>query len=72
MIRGADNSCDWSDVAEEIEIELVIESCAGRVAAVDQEERVAIRWRAHDGLGSDIAGGTCPVLDDERLPESLR
>jgi len=68
----ADNACDWSDVAEKIEIELVIESCAGCVAAVDQQERVAICWRPHYGFGSDIACGTSPVLDDERLPESLR
>jgi len=68
LLGQAPNTCDWSDVAEEIEIEPVIEGCTGRVATVDQQDRVAIRWRARDGHGSDIAGGTCPILDDERLP----
>ena len=41
ITRTAPNACDWSDVAEEIEIEPVIEGCTSRVATVDQQDRVA-------------------------------
>src|SRR5262249_56736006 len=37
-----------------------------------EQERVATGRSAHDGLGSNMAGGTRPVLDDERLPKPLR
>jgi len=32
---------------------------------------VAVRDRAHDCFGGDIAGAACPVLDDEWLTEPL-
>src|SRR5262249_51660572 len=40
--------------------------------APDQEERVAIRRRAHNRLGCDVAAGSQTVVDDERLTEPLR
>ena len=63
---------DRRDVADEIEIELVVERRVDRVRRADQEERVAVRRRAHDRLGGDIAAGARPVLDDEWLAEPLR
>ena len=36
------------------------------------EKRVAVRGRAHDRLGGDIAAGAWPVLDDKWLAEPLR
>src|SRR5262249_31908506 len=36
------------------------------------EERVAVRRRAHDRFGADIAVGARPVVDDERLAEPPR
>ena len=63
---------DRRDVADEIEIELVVERRVDRVRRSDQEERVAVRRRAHDRLGADIAAGARPVLDDELLAEPLR
>ena len=43
---------DRRDVADEIEIELVVERRVDRVVAPDQEERVAIR--AHNRLGCEL------------------
>jgi hypothetical protein len=37
-----------------------------------EQERVSVGRRIHDQFGADIAGGTRPVLDDERLAEPLR
>jgi hypothetical protein len=68
----AADSCDRRDVADEIEIELVVERRVDRVRCACQEQRVAVRRRLHDRLGTDIAGGARPVLDDELLTETLR
>ena len=57
------------DVAEEIEVELIVERRVDRVEATDQEQRVTVGRRFHDRLGTDIAGGTRPVFDDEWLAE---
>jgi len=32
---------------------------------MDEEERIAIRYRTHDGLRGDISAGARPVLDDD-------
>ena len=69
---AADEARDRRDVADEIEIEFVVERRIDRVRRTDQEERVAVRRRAHDRLGGDIAAGARPVLDDEWLAEPLR
>src|SRR5262245_49857928 len=69
--RLADDGCDRCDVADEIEIEVVVERRVDRVRRSRQEERVAVRRRLHDRLGTDIAAGTRPVLDDELLAEPL-
>ena len=68
----ADDARDRRDVADEIEIELVVERRVDRVRRQDQEQRIAVRRRAHDRLGADIAAGARPVLDDEWLAEPLR
>src|SRR5262249_47214399 len=70
-IRRAKNSRDWRDVADEIEIELVVERRVDRVRGADQEQRVAIRGLVRDRLGADV-GTRGPVLDSELLAETLR
>src|SRR5262249_6700348 len=62
---------DRRDVADEIEVELVIEHGVHRVRRMDQEERIAIRGRAHDGLSGDITPGAGAVLDEDGLAEPL-
>src|SRR3954447_5798599 len=52
----------WRDVADEIEIEFVIERRVERIRRTDQEERIAIRGRTHDRLGANIGAAPRPVL----------
>src|SRR5262249_12340386 len=68
----ADNASDWRDIADEIEIELLVECRIDRVETTDQEKRVAVCGRTHCGLGADIAAATRPVVDNELLAEALR
>jgi hypothetical protein len=62
---------DGRDVANEIEIEIVVKRRIDRVRRTDQEQRVTVRRRENDRLGGDIAACARPVLDDEWLAEPL-
>ena len=70
--RRADDACDGHNVAREVEIELVVERRIDRVSVSDQEQRIAVRCRAHNNLSADIAISASPILDDELLAEPLR
>src|SRR6516162_3574679 len=70
--RVSSNARDRRDVADEIEIELVVEGGVDRVHSDASEKRIAGGGRTYNGLGADIAGSTRPVLDDEWLAEPLR
>src|SRR5215813_9829116 len=70
-VRHDNNAGDRRDVADEIEVELLIKRRVHRVRRMDEEERIAIRYRTHDGLRGDISAGARPVLDNELLAESL-
>ena len=61
------NARNRSDIADEIEVELLVKRRITRVRKTNQEKRVAIRGRIHDGLGGDVGTCTRPVLDDELL-----
>ena len=61
------DACDRRDVADEIEIELVVERRVDRVRRTHHEQRISVCRRAHDRLGGDIAAATRPVLDGKRL-----
>src|SRR3954453_9793914 len=71
-MRLATDAGDRRDVLNEIEVELVVESCIDRTIRTDQEEYVAVRGGARDHLGADVTAGTRPVFNNERLPEPLR
>ena len=62
---------DRHDVADEVEVQLVVERRIDGVAGVDQQQRVAIGRRRDDRLGAEIAAGAALVLDDEGLAEPL-
>ena len=62
---------DRRDVADEIEVEFVVERRVGRVGAPDHEQRVSVCGRAHDRLGTDVGTATGPVVDYELLAEPL-
>lgn len=69
--RHADDAANRCDVANEIEIELLVERRVDRVGRADQQKRVAVRWRIHDAFGGDIATGARPVVNDNLLTEPL-
>src|SRR5262249_4315900 len=70
--KGPMDDRNGCDIANEIEIEVVIEGRIDRGSSIRTKERIAIGGRTDDGLGGDIAGGAAPVLDDEWLTEPLR
>src|SRR5262245_31343177 len=70
--READDARDGGDVTEKNEIEFFVEGRVDRVRRSCDEERIAVRRRAHDRLGADIVAATRAVFDDELLAEPLR
>src|SRR4051812_25974098 len=70
--RLAANARNWSDVADEIEIELVVERRIDGIRRIGEQKGIAIRSRTHDCLGADVAASTGPILNDELLTEPLR
>src|SRR5262245_53406840 len=70
--RRAVKACDRCDVADEVEIEIVVERCIDRVWWNASEKRMAVRGCSYDRLCANIAGRTRPVFDDERLAKPLR
>src|SRR5262245_32066483 len=71
-VRLASNGCDERDVADEIEIQLLVERRVDCGIRADQQQRIAIGGCAYDRLCTDVAASTRPVLNDEGLAESLR
>src|SRR6516162_6829490 len=71
QVGHADDPRNWCYVADEVEIELVVECRIARIRKIRQKERIAISGRIHDYLGSDVAACARPVLNDEWLSESL-
>src|SRR6516165_6567566 len=65
--RPPDDPRDRRDVADEIEVELLIERRVTRVRRSNQEERIAVGRGAHDRFGGDIGGPARTVLNDEWL-----
>src|SRR5262245_47332795 len=66
------NPRDRHYVADEIEIEFLVQRDVDCIRRSRQEERIAVRRRAHDRLGGDVAASACPVLNNELLTEPLR
>ena len=55
-----------------LKLSLFVKCRVDRVHRSYQEERVAVRSRTHDRLGTDVGAGARPVLDDEWLAEPSR
>src|SRR6516225_11817923 len=68
----ADDACDRCDVADEIEIELVVERRVDRTGYRAQQKRIAIRSCTDDRLSADVGAATRPGVDEELLAETLR
>ena len=69
--RHADDAGNGGDVADEIEIELLVKRCIDRVGGAHDEQRIAVRRCADRGFDRDIAAGARPVVDDDLLTEPL-
>jgi hypothetical protein len=65
--KGPLDNPDDCDVADEIEIEIVIKGGVNSGSSICTKKRIPIGGRTYDCLGGNIAGGACPVLDDEWL-----
>ena len=63
---------DRRDIADEVEVEIVVQQVAERVRRRDLEQRVAVRRRADHGLGRQIGAGAGLVLGDKLLAEAIR
>src|SRR5262249_20961399 len=63
---------DRRNVADEIEIEVVVQRRTNHIAGGNQKERISIGGGTHDRLCADVGACSRPVLDDKWLAESLR
>src|SRR5262245_45848741 len=68
----ANDASGRRDIADEIEIQFVVERRVYRVRRSPQEKCVAVCWRTHDGFSADVAAATRPVFDHEWLANPLR
>jgi hypothetical protein len=68
----AHHAGDRRRVADEIEVEMLIERFIGRDRRRDHEDGVAVGRRPHHRFGANIAASARPVLDDKLLAEPLR
>jgi hypothetical protein len=66
------DTCDWCNIADEIERELFIERRISRVSDIDHKQGIAIRGCLHDRLNADIATCTWTVLNNEWSAKALR
>src|SRR5215471_1440661 len=65
-------ACDRGDVADEVEIQIVVEGGIDGVRRADKKERVTVGRRTHDRFGGDIAAGAWSIFDDDGLTEPFR
>src|SRR5215468_2028640 len=70
--RRAEDSCNWSDVANEAEFEVAIQRRIDRGRGSDHEQGVTVCRGPNGRFGAEIASCTRSVLDDERLVQALR
>ena len=70
--RNADDAGNGRDVADEIEIEVVVKCRVDCVRLGDPKQRVAVGRGVHDRVGGDIGAGAGAVFDNELLAEPLR
>jgi hypothetical protein len=70
--RPAEDAGDRRDVADEVVTELLVKGRVNGLRGVEHKQCVAVRTRAHDDFGGNVAACSRPVLDDECLTKSLR
>jgi len=70
-VGTSEDARDRRDVADEIEVELIVERRVGRVGAPDHEQRVAV-LQARARPPRCRCAATRPIVDDELLAELFR
>src|SRR5262249_13029042 len=60
----ADEACNGSHVADEIEIELVVERCIDCGPRTKQKQRITVSRCANRNLSADVGASTWPVVDN--------
>src|SRR6266849_4007456 len=60
------------EITDRTEFEFIVQGRVDRICREHDQERVAVRRRAHHRFGSNVARGAWTVLDKERLTETLR
>jgi hypothetical protein len=63
---------DRCAVAEEVELEIIVERRVAGIGKTGRQQRVAIGCGIQDVLGGDIGAGARPVLDNDLLAKPLR
>src|SRR5262249_28871716 len=69
-VRHADEACYRIDVAQEIEVKVLVKSGVDGVGRIDQYQRVSIGRGFGNGIRGEIVTSTRTVLDDELLTET--
>ena len=62
-------AADWSEIARETEIEMLIKRGVDGIGRDGQQQRIAVRRRMRHDFSPDIAGGARPIVDNELLTE---
>jgi hypothetical protein len=70
--RHLDRARDRSEIADDVEVELLVERRIDGSGRTDHHEGIAVGRRPHGRFGRDIGAGAGPVLDGEGLAELLR
>src|SRR5262245_1992992 len=70
--RRTYETCNWRNVADEIEAEFLVKAHVDRCRSCGKEQRVTIRHSLDDGFSTDIGTSSRAVLDDELLTQVLR
>ena len=65
--RNGLDRCDRRDVADKVEVELLVQRDIDRVLRIDRQQGVAVGRHVGHGFGRNIAGGARTDLDDELL-----
>ena len=70
-VRHAHESRHRRNVADEIEIQILVERGVDAVRRIHKEQRVTVRRRIDHRFGAEVIPGARPVLDNELLTKPL-
>src|SRR6266436_2422803 len=69
--RYANDARDRCDIADEVEIELLVERRVYGVWDGGQKQGMPVRRRIDDRFGADVAAGSRPILNHEGLSQPI-